>query len=73
MPPIITCKTLDISSSEQANKLRSKNIKSANFSKEILPEEISGTTFYHPAQNPNEEKYQQVLSQLWKEKYDVNR
>ena len=40
---------------------------------EFLPEEISGTTFYHPAQNPNEEKYQQVLAQLWKEKYDVNR
>src|SRR5690606_22894870 len=37
---------------------------------EFLPEEIKGTTFYKPGNNPKENALKNYLQQLWKEKYD---
>ncbi|MBZ0327527.1 MAG: replication-associated recombination protein A [Altibacter sp.] len=37
---------------------------------EFLPEEIKGTTFYKPGQNPKENNLKTYLKQLWKDKYD---
>ena len=37
---------------------------------EFLPEEIKGTTFYRPGNNPKENALKNYLKQLWKEKYD---
>ncbi len=39
-------------------------------SHEFLPEEIKGTTFYKPGNNPKENALKSYLKQLWKEKYD---
>jgi len=36
---------------------------------EYLPDEIAGTTFYVPGQNPSEQKLTAVVRQKWKEKY----
>ncbi len=36
---------------------------------EYLPEAIKGSTFYSPADNPAEHKYQEWLKRLWREKY----
>lgn len=38
---------------------------------EFLPEEISGTTFYHPASNSTEKKIREQLKDKWKNKYDL--
>ena len=38
-------------------------------SQECLPKEISGTTLYHPGNNPRENKLRQFLKSLWKGKY----
>ncbi|MCG2791942.1 MAG: replication-associated recombination protein A [Weeksellaceae bacterium] len=38
---------------------------------EFLPEEISGTTFYHPATNSTENKIREQLKDKWKNKYDL--
>jgi putative ATPase len=41
-----------------------------NFSdQEYLPEEISGTKFYDPGQNPREHELRKRLKALWKDKY----
>ena len=37
---------------------------------EFLPEEIKGTTFYKPGNNPKENALKNYLKQLWKDKYD---
>jgi len=37
---------------------------------EFLPEEIKGTTFFRPGNNPKENALKNYLKQLWKEKYD---
>ncbi len=37
---------------------------------EFLPEEIKGTTFYRPGNNPKENVLKSYLKQLWKDKYD---
>ena len=37
---------------------------------EFLPEEIKGTTFYRPGNNPKENVLKTYLKQLWKDKYD---
>ncbi|RDK89262.1 replication-associated recombination protein A [Marinirhabdus gelatinilytica] len=37
---------------------------------EFLPEEISGTTFYRPGNNPKEQSISTYLKKLWKDKYD---
>ncbi len=37
---------------------------------EFLPEEIKGTTFYKPGNNPKENALKNYLKQLWKEKYN---
>lgn len=37
---------------------------------EFLPEEIKGTTFYKPGNNPKENALKTYLKHLWKEKYD---
>lgn len=37
---------------------------------EFLPEEIKGTTFYRPGNNPKENALKTYLKQLWKDKYD---
>lgn len=37
---------------------------------EFLPEEIKGTTFYRPGNNPKENALRNYLQQLWKKKYD---
>ena len=37
---------------------------------EFLPEEIKGTTFYRPGNNPKENSLKAYLKQLWKDKYD---
>lgn len=37
---------------------------------EFLPEEIKGTTFYKPGNNPKENALKSYLIQLWKEKYN---
>ena len=36
---------------------------------EFLPEEIKGTSFYSPNDNPSESKFKQRLQALWKNKY----
>src|SRR5690606_10739182 len=36
---------------------------------EFLPEEISGTKFYDPGNNPKENQYRAYLKSLWKGKY----
>jgi len=36
---------------------------------EFLPEQLSGTTFYHPGDNPAEHKIRERLRQQWGEKY----
>ncbi len=37
---------------------------------EFLPEEIKGTTFYQPGNNPKENALKAYLKNLWKDKYD---
>jgi putative ATPase len=37
---------------------------------EFLPEEIKGTTFYHPGNNAKENNLKNYLKSLWKSKYD---
>jgi putative ATPase len=37
---------------------------------EFLPEEIKGTSFYKPGNNPKENSFKIYLKNLWKEKYD---
>lgn len=37
---------------------------------EFLPEEIKGTTFYKPGNNPKENALKTYLKQLWKDKYE---
>lgn len=37
---------------------------------EFLPEEISGTTFYRPGNNPRENAMKDFLKKRWKNKYD---
>lgn len=37
---------------------------------EFLPEEVSGTTFYKPGNNPRENNLKEFLKKRWKEKYD---
>jgi putative ATPase len=37
---------------------------------EFLPEEIKGTTFYKPGNNPKENALKNYLTQLWKNKYN---
>ena len=37
---------------------------------EFLPEEIKGTTFYKPGNNPKENALKNYLKQLWKDKYN---
>lgn len=36
---------------------------------EFLPDEIKGTKFYEPGNNPREEEFRKYLRSLWKEKY----
>jgi putative ATPase len=36
---------------------------------EFLPESLSGTTFYHPGDNPRENALKEVLKNKWKTKY----
>ena len=36
---------------------------------EFLPEQIKGTTFYNPGNNPRENELRNYLKNLWKEKY----
>lgn len=36
---------------------------------EFLPEQIKGTTFYNPSNNPRENELRNYLKNLWKEKY----
>lgn len=44
---------------------------SANFSnQEFLPKELSGTTFYEPAENPREKELRERLKKLWGDKYN---
>ncbi len=37
---------------------------------EFLPDEISGTTFYRPGNNPREKAMKDFLKSRWKDKYD---
>ena len=37
---------------------------------EFLPEEISGTSFYRPGNNPRENAMKDFLKKRWKNKYD---
>lgn len=37
---------------------------------EFMPEELSGTTFYKPGNNPKESSFRTYLKKLWKDKYD---
>jgi putative ATPase len=37
---------------------------------EFMPEEIKGTSFYKPGNNPKENSLKIYLKNLWKEKYD---
>jgi putative ATPase len=42
-----------------------------NFSgQEFLPEDVKGTTFYHPGKNTREQEIRTWLKSLWKEKYN---
>ena len=36
---------------------------------EYLPDEIRGTTFYHPQENPSESKAKETIDRLWNGKY----
>jgi putative ATPase len=36
---------------------------------EYLPDELTGTTFYKPGNNPREQELQKHLKTLWKDKY----
>ncbi len=36
---------------------------------EFLPDEISGTKFYEPGQNPRENQFRETLNKRWKNKY----
>ena len=36
---------------------------------EFLPDELSGTAFYEPGDNPKENNYRNYLKSLWKDKY----
>lgn len=36
---------------------------------ECLPEAIAGTAFYHPGQNVNEQKFDEILKSIWGDKY----
>jgi putative ATPase len=36
---------------------------------EFLPDQISGTKFYDPGNNPREQEFRMKLKQLWKSKY----
>jgi len=36
----------------------------------FLPEEIKGTRFYNPGENPKEEEIKKRLNKLWKDIYD---
>ena len=36
---------------------------------EYLPDQLSGTVFYKPGNNPREQELQKHLKSLWKEKY----
>jgi len=38
---------------------------------EFLPDEITGTTFYNPANNSTEKKIREQLKEKWKDKYDL--
>jgi putative ATPase len=38
-------------------------------SAEFLPDDLKGTTFYDPGNNPREEELRKYLRSLWKEKY----
>ena len=43
-----------------------------NFSgQELLPGEISGTSFYRPGKNPHESKIAEQMKRIWKAKYGV--
>lgn len=43
----------------------------SNFvSQEFLPDEIKGTRFYNPGNNPREDELRKYLKNLWKEKYN---
>ena len=37
---------------------------------EFLPEELSGTAFYEPGNNPKENSFRNYLKSLWKDKYN---
>ncbi len=42
-----------------------------NFSpQEYMPDELSGTVFFHPGKNSREEELRKFLRSLWKDKYD---
>jgi putative ATPase len=42
-----------------------------NFSsQEYLPENITGTAFYHPGKNPRENEMREYLKKLWGDKYN---
>jgi putative ATPase len=38
-------------------------------SQEFLPDELKGTKFYNPGNNPREEELRKYLRSLWKDKY----
>ena len=38
---------------------------------EFLPDDITGTTFYNPANNSTEKKIREQLKDKWKDKYDL--
>jgi putative ATPase len=41
-----------------------------NFSpQEYLPDELNGTKFFEPGNNPREEELRKFLRSLWKDKY----
>jgi putative ATPase len=45
-----------------------------NFVKDnYLPEEIKGTQFYEPGNNPKEEEIRKRLKALWKDIYDYDK
>ncbi len=37
---------------------------------EYLPEQLIGTSFYHPKNNPKENQFRQGINDRWKDKYD---
>ena len=48
----------------------SHNYENSFSPQEYLPEEITGTVFYHPGTNTREEELRKFLKMLWKDKYD---